>query len=115
MARLSGCLMLKNFDFPFQTVAKVHPGGLGIGVGLDAGPELHRVTEKAGKAQRCIGADTPSPRHILLMRMTGTLMSWASRYWLMSKGFRNSSRSISPGCTGGKSLMVFLPHIYSGL
>jgi hypothetical protein len=61
MARLSGCLMLKNFDFPFQTVPKVHPGGLGIVVGLDAGPELHRVTEIAGKAQRCVGADAALP------------------------------------------------------
>ena len=44
MTLQSGGLMLKNFDFTFQSVGKAHSGGLGIKVGLDAGPELHRVT-----------------------------------------------------------------------
>lgn len=61
MSLLSGGLMLKNFDFTFQPVAQAHSGGLGIKVGLDAGPELHKVAEIAGKAQCRVGADTPLP------------------------------------------------------
>src|SRR5512143_989030 len=34
------------------------------------------------------------------MRRAGTLMSLASRYWLMPPGTRNSAFKISPGCTG---------------
>src|ERR1051326_5125084 len=35
------------------------------------------------------------------MRRGGTLMSFARRYCAMPIGFRNSSDSTSPGCTGG--------------
>ena len=61
MSPRSGGLMLKNFYFTFQPVAQAHSGGLGIKVGLDAGPEFHRVAEIAGKSQRCVGTDTPFP------------------------------------------------------
>ena len=61
MPRLSGGLGLKDLDFPFESVAKVHAGSLGVEVGLDAGPELHRIAEVAAKAKGRIGTDTPFP------------------------------------------------------
>lgn len=66
MTLQSGGLVLKDFDFLFQSVTKIHAGGFGIKVGLDAGPEFHRVTEITGKAQRRIGADAPlSPADLI--------------------------------------------------
>src|SRR5215208_4391763 len=35
------------------------------------------------------------------MRLGGTLISIASLYWDIPRGARNSSRRISPGCSGG--------------
>ena len=42
------------------------------------------------------------PCTISLIRRGATLMSLANRYWLMPKGFRNSSSRISPGWMGGE-------------
>ena len=61
MTEVSGRLMHKNLDFFFQAVAQVHPCGLGIVMGLDACPELNRVPEVAGKAERSIGTDAACP------------------------------------------------------
>ena len=46
------------------------------------------------------------PCTISLMRLCGTLMSFATRYCVMPSGFRNSSRRISPGWIGGKSRLA---------
>ncbi len=40
------------------------------------------------------------PRTISFILLGGTLTSLASLFWLSSIGLRNSSKSISPGCTG---------------
>ena len=42
------------------------------------------------------------------MRCAGTPISFASRYWLIPIGFRNSSVSISPGVTGLSFLLIIL-------
>ncbi len=103
MTEVSGRLMHKNLDFLFQAVAQVHPCGLGSKMGLDACPELNRVPKIACKPERSVSTDAACPPANFIDRMTSTLRSWASRYWLIFIGFRNSSKSISPGCTGGKS------------
>jgi hypothetical protein len=46
------------------------------------------------------------PFTIALMRLSGTSMVSASRYWLIPNGRRNSSSSTSPGGTSIKSVVV---------
>lgn len=57
----SGCLRFKDLHFPLEPVPKVHAGCLGIKVGLDTGPELHRVAEITAETKGRIGTDTPLP------------------------------------------------------
>ena len=46
------------------------------------------------------------PLTIALMRLSGTSMACANRYWLIAIGRRNSSISTSPGGTSIKSVVV---------
>src|ERR1039457_7032924 len=65
------------------------------------------VVPKYRPRRRAVSAEIPRfSRTISLMRLGGTWISLARRYWLMPSGIRNSSRNISPGCIGGKSLLL---------
>jgi hypothetical protein len=41
-----------------------------------------------------------------LMRLSGTSMAFAKRYWLIPIGSKNSSSNTSPGGTSSKSVVV---------
>ena len=46
------------------------------------------------------------PFTMALMRLSGTSMACANRYWLIPIGLRNSSSNTSPGGTSSKSVVV---------
>jgi hypothetical protein len=46
------------------------------------------------------------PFTMALMRLSGTSMACANRYWLLPIGLRNSSSNTSPGGTSSKSVVV---------
>ncbi len=61
MSPLSGRPRFKDLDFPFEPVTKIHAGSFGIKMGLDTGPELHRVAKITAETKGRISSDAPLP------------------------------------------------------
>jgi len=80
---LRGDLVLGNFQV--VTCLEIHP-------------ESRTVGEITGKAQGRIGRYASAFVHDI--RVTGTRKAMASWFMLSPRGAMNSSRRISPGCTG---------------
>jgi hypothetical protein len=82
---LGGDLVLGNF----QLVAR-----------LEIHPESSGVLEITRKAQRRVGGDAAALSTTSAIRVTGTRKAMAVLFMLKPSGVMNSSRRISPGCTG---------------
>jgi len=102
---------VEHAHFLFQASLKTVLFDLKIVAGLQVQPVTLRQTEVARKAQGGVGADSALAVDDLIDAAGWTPMSCASRYWLMPNGFRNSSRSILPGCTGANLAFVVLASV----
>ena len=67
--------------------------------GLHPQPEALAEPEETTETQIVIRRNRFRPLTMALMRLSGTPMAMASRYWLMRIGRRNSSSRTSPGAT----------------
>jgi hypothetical protein len=89
----------ENLDFPLEPLSQPVFLGLQVETGPAGEPEALRRSEIARQPKRGVGCDSALAVDDLVDPARGTEMAFANLYWLTPSGFRNSSRSTSPGST----------------
>ncbi len=97
-----GLFMLEYPNFLLKASSQMILCHFQIILTLQIEPESFRHAEEIETSRKAVSGEMARlPWTISLIRRAGTLISLASRAWLMPRGVRNSSRKISPGWIGG--------------